>query len=104
VTPLPDAAALAALRMRRTVERQRVSVDAQRRESDRNQQAILRLLDELSSLADGDLTVQSGHDRFADAEPEAVTAGSRVAGAGHMLHIERPGLVAPLVEDFLDAH
>src|ERR1700724_2234823 len=45
--------------MRRTVERQRVSVDAQRRESDRNQQAILRLLDELSSLADGDLTVQA---------------------------------------------
>ena len=53
------AALLATLRMRRTVERQRVSVDAQRRESDRNQQAILRLLDELSSLADGDLTVQA---------------------------------------------
>jgi twitching motility protein PilJ len=53
------AALLAALRMRRTVERQRVSADAQRRESDRNQQAILRLLDELSSLADGDLTVQA---------------------------------------------
>ncbi|HME40881.1 MAG TPA: alpha/beta hydrolase [Steroidobacteraceae bacterium] len=27
-----------------------------------------------------------------------------VAGAGHMLHIERPDLVAPLVESFLDAH
>jgi pimeloyl-ACP methyl ester carboxylesterase len=27
-----------------------------------------------------------------------------VAGAGHMLHIERPELVAPLVESFLDAH
>src|SRR3982074_1495713 len=53
------AALLAALRMRRTVERQRVSAGAQRRESDRNQQAILRLLDELSSLADGDLTVQA---------------------------------------------
>ena len=53
------AALLATLRMRRTVERQRVSADAQRRESDRNQQAILRLLDELSSLADGDLTVQA---------------------------------------------
>ena len=52
-------ALFAVLRMRRTVERQRVSVDAQRRESDRNQQAILRLLDELSSLADGDLTVQA---------------------------------------------
>ncbi len=53
------AALLATLRMRRAVERQRVSADAQRRESDRNQQAILRLLDELSSLADGDLTVQA---------------------------------------------
>jgi len=49
----------AALRMNRTVERQRASADAQRKESDRNQQAILRLLDELSSLADGDLTVQA---------------------------------------------
>jgi pimeloyl-ACP methyl ester carboxylesterase len=28
----------------------------------------------------------------------------RIAGAGHMLHIERPDLVAPLVESFLDAH
>jgi pimeloyl-ACP methyl ester carboxylesterase len=27
-----------------------------------------------------------------------------VAGAGHMLHIEKPDLVAPLVESFLDAH
>ncbi len=53
------AALLAAQRMRSAVERQRVSADAQRRESDRNQQAILRLLDELSSLADGDLTVQA---------------------------------------------
>jgi len=53
------AALVATLRMRRVVERQRVSADAQRRESDRNQQAILRLLDELSSLADGDLTVQA---------------------------------------------
>jgi twitching motility protein PilJ len=50
---------ISALRMRRTVERQRQSADAQKRESDRNQQAILRLLDELSSLADGDLTVQA---------------------------------------------
>jgi twitching motility protein PilJ len=45
--------------LRRTTERQRLAVDAQRSESDRNQQAILRLLDELSSLADGDLTVQA---------------------------------------------
>jgi pimeloyl-ACP methyl ester carboxylesterase len=28
----------------------------------------------------------------------------RISGAGHMLHIERPHLVAPLVESFLDAH
>jgi pimeloyl-ACP methyl ester carboxylesterase len=27
-----------------------------------------------------------------------------VPDAGHMLHIERPELVAPLVEAFLDAH
>ncbi|MHB8475279.1 MAG: alpha/beta fold hydrolase [Steroidobacteraceae bacterium] len=27
-----------------------------------------------------------------------------IAGAGHMLHIERPELVAPLVESFLSAH
>ncbi len=45
--------------LRRTTERQRRAVEAQRLESDRNQQAILRLLDELSSLADGDLTVQA---------------------------------------------
>ncbi len=29
---------------------------------------------------------------------------ARVAGAGHMLHLERPDLVAPLVETFLGAH
>ncbi len=28
----------------------------------------------------------------------------RVAGAGHMLHIERPEAVAPVIEAFLDAH
>ena len=33
--------------------------DAQRLETDRNQQAIMRLLDEMSSLAEGDLTVQA---------------------------------------------
>jgi len=27
-----------------------------------------------------------------------------IAGAGHMLHIEKPGLVAPLVENFLSVH
>src|SRR6202007_2533099 len=49
----------ASLRIRKTVETQRLTVDTQRKENDRNQQAILRLLDELSSLADGDLTVQA---------------------------------------------
>ena len=38
---------------------QAAMAETQRREHDRNQQAILRLLDELSSLADGDLTVQA---------------------------------------------
>ncbi len=33
--------------------------EAQRLETDRNQQAIMRLLDEMSSLAEGDLTVQA---------------------------------------------
>ncbi|HVW70223.1 MAG TPA: methyl-accepting chemotaxis protein, partial [Steroidobacteraceae bacterium] len=50
---------VAALRMGKAVELQRLTVDTQRKENDRNQQAILRLLDELSSLADGDLTVQA---------------------------------------------
>ncbi|HKD54497.1 MAG TPA: methyl-accepting chemotaxis protein, partial [Steroidobacteraceae bacterium] len=50
---------VSALRVRRTVEQQRASAEVTRKESDRNQQAILRLLDELSSLADGDLTVQA---------------------------------------------
>ncbi|MDE2235160.1 MAG: methyl-accepting chemotaxis protein [Gammaproteobacteria bacterium] len=37
----------------------RRSVNLQRDQNERNQQAILRLLDELGSLADGDLTVQA---------------------------------------------
>ncbi|MGD9597064.1 MAG: methyl-accepting chemotaxis protein [Steroidobacteraceae bacterium] len=45
--------------LRKGVERQGVLAEAQARDNDRNQQAILRLLDELSSLADGDLTVQA---------------------------------------------
>ena len=44
---------------RDTANQQRLAVDAQRTENERSQQAILRLLDELSSLADGDLTVQA---------------------------------------------
>jgi len=46
-------------RVRDLAATQSQAVDTQRRESERNQQAILRLLDELSSLADGDLTVQA---------------------------------------------
>ncbi|HEV2701783.1 MAG TPA: methyl-accepting chemotaxis protein [Steroidobacteraceae bacterium] len=46
-------------RVRSLAEAQSQAVESQRRESERNQQAILRLLDELSSLADGDLTVQA---------------------------------------------
>src|SRR5580700_7974662 len=46
-------------RVRDVAQTQQLAVDTQRRESERNQQAILRLLDELSSLADGDLTVQA---------------------------------------------
>jgi twitching motility protein PilJ len=46
-------------RVRDLAETQQLAVDTQRRDSERNQQAILRLLDELSSLADGDLTVQA---------------------------------------------
>jgi twitching motility protein PilJ len=45
--------------IRREAARQRAAAELQRDEGDRNQQAILRLLDELSSLADGDLTVQA---------------------------------------------
>ena len=64
---VPAAAALAALAIlwthvreqREAANQQRLAVDAQREENERSQQAILRLLDELSSLADGDLTVQA---------------------------------------------
>jgi twitching motility protein PilJ len=63
----PAAAALLALvavwltaaKQRAAVNRQRLAMDTQRAENDRSQEAILRLLDELSSLADGDLTVQA---------------------------------------------
>src|SRR5688500_1448055 len=37
----------------------RRSAEAQAKQNQRNQEAILRLLDELSSLADGDLTVRA---------------------------------------------
>jgi twitching motility protein PilJ len=45
--------------LRSAAEKQHLSAAMQRKEADRNQQAILRLLDELQSLADGDLTVQA---------------------------------------------
>jgi twitching motility protein PilJ len=41
------------------IEQQRLAAETQRSETDRNQQAILKLLDEMASLADGDLTVQA---------------------------------------------
>src|SRR5688572_5039131 len=50
---------LANRRLRAMAEQQRIAMETQRKETERNQQAILRLLDELSSLADGDLTVQA---------------------------------------------
>ncbi len=53
------AAIVLAGRMEKKVQDQRFAAETQRKENDRNQQAILRLLDELSSLADGDLTVQA---------------------------------------------
>jgi twitching motility protein PilJ len=52
-------AAFLTARLYRSVADQSRAVETQRQENDRNQQAILRLLDELSSLADGDLTVQA---------------------------------------------
>jgi twitching motility protein PilJ len=52
------ALAYAAL-LQRSLANLRRAADQQSRQNDRNQQAILRLLDELSSLADGDLTVQA---------------------------------------------
>ena len=52
------ALAYAAL-LQRSLANLRRAADQQSRQNERNQQAILRLLDELSSLADGDLTVQA---------------------------------------------
>jgi twitching motility protein PilJ len=45
--------------LHRSLATVRAASDQQLRQNERNQQAILRLLDELSSLADGDLTVQA---------------------------------------------
>jgi twitching motility protein PilJ len=49
----------AALLLHRSLASLRREAENQTRQNERNQQAILRLLDELSSLADGDLTVQA---------------------------------------------
>jgi twitching motility protein PilJ len=46
-------------RFNAAIEQQRQAAELQRTESERNQQAILKLLDEMASLADGDLTVQA---------------------------------------------
>jgi twitching motility protein PilJ len=45
--------------LRADAEKHRLAAARQLEATDRNQQAILRLLDELSNLADGDLTVQA---------------------------------------------
>ena len=45
--------------LRRAAARQLEATDTQRRENERNQRSILKLLDEMASLADGDLTVQA---------------------------------------------
>jgi len=47
------------LRLQGSVSNVRRAAELQARQNQRNQEAILRLLDELSSLADGDLTVQA---------------------------------------------
>ena len=49
----------AAAFLHRSLASLRAAAEQQARQNERNQQAILRLLDELSSLADGDLTVQA---------------------------------------------
>jgi twitching motility protein PilJ len=43
----------------RALEVQRLSAEKQQRETERNQAAIVRLLDEMATLADGDLTVRA---------------------------------------------
>jgi pimeloyl-ACP methyl ester carboxylesterase len=62
---------------------------------------LLMLLGELSEFLPK-LGVDGTPEAFRALFPHMQVA--RVAGAGHMLHIERPDLVAPLVESFLDAH
>jgi twitching motility protein PilJ len=52
-------AVAAAIWLQRELAALRRAAEHQARQNERNQQAILRLLDELSSLADGDLTVQA---------------------------------------------
>jgi pimeloyl-ACP methyl ester carboxylesterase len=62
---------------------------------------LLMLLGELSDFLPR-LGVDGTTDAFLALFPHMEIA--RVAGAGHMLHIEKPDLVAPLVESFLEAH
>jgi pimeloyl-ACP methyl ester carboxylesterase len=62
---------------------------------------LLMLIGEMS-----DMPAKLGSDGTASALRAIVphVEIAHVAGAGHMLHIDRPDLVAPLVEAFLDAH
>lgn len=60
VALLPLAHLIAQLgRLRVATDEQQRLATTQKQENDRNQQAILRLLDEMASLADGDLTVHT---------------------------------------------
>jgi twitching motility protein PilJ len=60
LTIVPGAALLVRqLDYDRRLEVQRLTAEKQQRETERNQAAIVRLLDEMATLADGDLTVQA---------------------------------------------
>jgi pimeloyl-ACP methyl ester carboxylesterase len=56
--------------------------------------------------AESDYLMRLGADGTIDALRAAFPGADvvSIAGAGHMLHIERPELVAPVIEDFLDSH
>jgi pimeloyl-ACP methyl ester carboxylesterase len=62
---------------------------------------LLMLVGELSEFL-GRLGADGTESAFRAIFPHIEIA--RVAGAGHMLHIEKPDLVAALVESFLDVH
>ena len=62
---------------------------------------LLMLVGEVSESPEANLGAD-GTEAFRAMFPHIEIA--RIAGAGHMLHIERPDLVAARVEAFLDAH